>query len=923
MKTETLLLATTLLLSFLWQNLGFAQAPVLTTYPMPKGMPETNPYGASPSNLYTVRVSQLGAAQNSFVYMVKNIGLAANNFQHHGWNISSEQTTSWTSFDFFDPGADFFNVGSAPVTVQVNMVIPSPAWKIPAVRVLPSASKIVPTTVIQVGNTYQTSFTINFATQYSVEFYDAATNPNPPTAVPENPLLVFANSVEKGVPDTTANNVLQLQPGQEIPSPGAWGTKNGTPVNTLYFSPGVYDLSQVTSNVTMPGYVNTGIYALYSNQYVYLAGGAYVKGSFITSPSSPADTQNILIRGRGILSGEIFSRDYTKSVRTFSDAVANDNPPLIYLFGYDVAEGMFNGQQNARIEGITLIQAPFYNIELQGVNNVVNNIKAISWYPSTDGIMVGSDYRINNIWQPGNGVIEDSFLKVGDDAVKLFSSGLRVNNVVVWQLNNAGVFEFGVNSPVDSVDDVQVINSNVIRTEYSWTGSSNAVFTSYLAHTQQLGQNIGYLFNEIHVENSSWQLFKLEIGPGLWQNGVTQLGSISNVQFDNIFVADAQSLPNVFQSYDLQHEVSNITFDKVIVAGKPLTSPTPTFYANRTMSLTGDIMADPLWANFSTAPAPSFQVWEMQQGPPATAPFYLSAAITPPAPFTQSLQIQSFGDFNGSGYASPLIFDSNQNALEIWTEPLNPLFASGISGYTFLYTLPKGYQFAGVGDFNGDGITDILLWNSGAQKGLILTISASQVIEAATIEPHTTSATGWNVAGIGDFDKSGHSDILLRDSSGNLEILFMGKSGLLTSTDFTPSELYFAATSSYKAANPMVPTTGHFDGSWSVVGVGALQNGYAGIIWAKSSTGDIGLSQFSNPLQPLPYGDLIARLPAASQIEAIGDYNGDGSVDLLFRDQNSGAASIWYLGWFGGDYYQPGPALQPNVNLSWQLQGGL
>ena len=186
-------------------------------------------------------------------------------------------------------------------------------------------------------------------------------------------------------------------------------------------------------------------------------------------------------------------------------------------------------------------------------------------------------------------------------------------------------------------------------------------------------------------------------------------------------------MPNVFQSYDLQHEVSNITFDNVIVAGKPLPSPTPTIYANRTTSLTGDIMADPLWANFSAAATPSFQVWEMQQGPPATAPFYHSAPIIPPAPFTKNLQILAFGDFNGSGYASPLIFDSDQSALEIWTEPLNPLFASGISAYAFLCTLPKGYQFAGVGDFNGDGTTDILLWNSGAQKGRILTISAAQV----------------------------------------------------------------------------------------------------------------------------------------------------------------------------------------------------
>ena len=358
MKTTAILLSATLSFLFFSQNTGLTQStnnPVLKTYPAPRGLTESNPYGATPSNLYTVQASQSGATQHSFVYMVKNIGLAANNWQNDNWNISTEQTTSWTSFDFLDPGATFSAVGSAPVTVQVNMVMPSPAWKRPVVRVLPSASKIVSGVVTQVGNTYQTSFKINFATQYSVEFYDAATDPNPPTAVPENPLLIFANPVEAWVPNTTANNVLVLQPGQTIPSPGSWGAKNGTAVNTLYFSPGVYDLSEVTSNASIPGYINKGIYALNSNQHIYIAGGAYVKGSFL---SSGTNGQNVQIRGRGILSGEIFNRDHTKSV-TLSTATQNDTPPLIYLSGQNVTNGAFSGEQNAQIEGITLIQAPY------------------------------------------------------------------------------------------------------------------------------------------------------------------------------------------------------------------------------------------------------------------------------------------------------------------------------------------------------------------------------------------------------------------------------------------------------------------------------------------------------------------------------------------------------------------------------------
>ena len=88
-------------------------------------------------------------------------------------------------------------------------------------------------------------------------------------------------------------------------------------------------------------------------------------------------------------------------------------------------------------------------------------------------------------------MIENSFFKVGDDAVMMFSTGLRVNKVVIWQLSNSGVFEFGDGAPADSVDDVQVINSNVIPTEYHWTGTSNAVFTSHVSNNQHLGQNIG------------------------------------------------------------------------------------------------------------------------------------------------------------------------------------------------------------------------------------------------------------------------------------------------------------------------------------------------------------------------------------------------------------------------------------------------
>ena len=134
----------------------------LITYPAPAGI------AASP--LYSVSVGRSGSLRSSFVYSVNNIGLAQYNWQGHGWNIRSELTTAWTSFDFRGPRDGFASAGSGPVTVQVNMVIPAPAWKQPAVRVLPSAYGITPSAVTQVGNTYQVKFTVSSPSQYSVEF---------------------------------------------------------------------------------------------------------------------------------------------------------------------------------------------------------------------------------------------------------------------------------------------------------------------------------------------------------------------------------------------------------------------------------------------------------------------------------------------------------------------------------------------------------------------------------------------------------------------------------------------------------------------------------------------------------------------------------------------------------------------------------
>ena len=435
----------------------------------------------------------------------------------------------------------------------------------------------------------------------------------------------------------------------------------------------------------------------------------------------------------------------------------------------------------------------------------------------------------------------------------------------------------------------------------------------------QLGYSKGYYFNEIHVENSAWQLFQFAVAPSIWEFGNTQLGSISNLSFNNIFVNDSQSLPNLFQGFDLQHRVSGVTFNGVAIAGKIYNGAQPTtFDANRMFSLDGNTLSSPVLGNLSSSANPNIQVWQMVQGVPSSSPVASVQPINEPLLNNANLAVVGYGDFYGDGYASPLIFNSSQNVLEILQEPLNSALPSPATQFSLAYILPAGYQFAGVGDFNGDGITDVLIWNSALQQGQVLTMNGSQLSALTTILPGHTSS--WRVAGVGDFDKNGASDVLLRDDSGNLEILYFSASNATSVADINESALGFGTSNDFKQTNPTSPTSGHFDSTWNVAGVVTVSDECASILWVNPSSGELGLTEFSATVpQKLTTQVVFATLPAGSSIAGLGDFNGDGTTDILYWNPSSGQSGIYYLGWMGGAYYQSAPAIQQQVSAGWQF----
>jgi FG-GAP-like repeat len=99
---------------------------------------------------------------------------------------------------------------------------------------------------------------------------------------------------------------------------------------------------------------------------------------------------------------------------------------------------------------------------------------------------------------------------------------------------------------------------------------------------------------------------------------------------------------------------------------------------------------------------------------------------------------------------------------------------------------PTAWVIVGMGDFNGDGTSDILFRNlsTGELQIWFMTSGTGTVASKATV---AGPSTAWTVEGVGDFNGDGKADILWRNSSGAVTDWLMNGSTVL-STHSLPSE---------------------------------------------------------------------------------------------------------------------------------------
>jgi uncharacterized delta-60 repeat protein len=181
----------------------------------------------------------------------------------------------------------------------------------------------------------------------------------------------------------------------------------------------------------------------------------------------------------------------------------------------------------------------------------------------------------------------------------------------------------------------------------------------------------------------------------------------------------------------------------------------------------GDGKSDILWRNTSGAVV----VWQMD-GSTVT-----SSKLTSTPSLDNSWKAAGTGDFNGDG-KSDILWRNDDGSVALWQMDGSNIVSSSL---TSTPKLDNSWKINGTGDFNADGKTDILWSNTNAGAMAIWQMNGSQVVDSSRTSAPLPDAS-WTLSGIGDFNGDGKSDVFWRNANNSMAIWQMNGAQVVSST---------------------------------------------------------------------------------------------------------------------------------------------
>ena len=260
--------------------------------------------------------------------------------------------------------------------------------------------------------------------------------------------------------------------------------------------------------------------------------------------------------------------------------------------------------------------------------------------------------------------------------------------------------------------------------------------------------------------------------------------------------------------------------------------------------------------------------------------------------------------------ASDVLFRDTAGNVGMWEMKLG----TGALQQSYLIgNVPLLWSIIGQRDFAGNG-NSALLWRDTSGNLAMWQMNGPAIQGVTTYDPVPST---FQVAGTGEFNANGMGDILFEDNQNNLFISFMNGSEI-TSTQFVaklPSGWVVAGTDRRAAIFLRNTSTGDvgvwvMKGStiaqavdlgpvpltWRIAGIGDFDgNGSSDILW-EDNVGDVGiwLMETDPNLVQILSAKILGNVGVTWSIAHTGDYSGNGKADILWID-NTGNLAAWFM----------------------------
>lgn len=285
---------------------------------------------------------------------------------------------------------------------------------------------------------------------------------------------------------------------------------------------------------------------------IYLAPGSYVKGAITSENKS-----NIVVSGRGILSGENLIKD-----------------PYYFSEGKCGVLWILGGEDNW-VDGITILNSPMWSIVMNyGVRPGIINANIINSCVNADGIHLSgcTDAYVSAI-----------FSRSPDDQIAVYhyaaTDNIDINNSVLFSDGGRALVLGLGNTPNSNISNVTFNNNDILGFQAVWDTSKyqGEIYLWATGNNNITDINIQNIRFETFRYPSVCAMFKLTTASDPY---LGEGGQIRNILFENISYPSKGDLPTIIYGATANDLIDNMTFRNFYIGGTKLTSSNYTSYFN-------------------------------------------------------------------------------------------------------------------------------------------------------------------------------------------------------------------------------------------------------------------------------------------------------------------------------------------------------